>query len=210
MAAEALTSLAERVAVRLCGDHEKLRVVLLHLLAEGRPVSPGLLADRLGWPAERVASIVQGCSDTELDQSGQIVGWGLSLLPTTHQFRLGERTLFTWCALDTLMYPAILGLAADVSSRCPITGTTVRLVVQPDEIADLQPTSAVVSIALPDQSSCNCTRETFCAHSYYFASQEVAQHWQTARPSALLLPVADAAAVAREIAAERVRRARRL
>jgi alkylmercury lyase len=208
MAAEALTSLAERIAVRLCGAHEELRVVLLHLLAEGRPVPPGALANRLGWSAERVASIVQGCPDTELDQSGQIVGWGLSLLPTTHQFRLGERTLFTWCALDTLMYPAILGLAANISSRCPITGTTVRLVVQPDGIANLQPAGAVVSIALPDEPACACTRETFCAHSYYFASQEVAQSWQTARLAALLLPVADAASVAREIAAERVRRAR--
>lgn len=210
MAAEALRSLAERIAVRLCGAHEELRVVLLHLLAEGRPVSPGVLADRLGWPIERVASIVQGCSDTELDQAGQIIGWGLSLLPTTHQFRLGERALFTWCALDTLMYPAILGLVADVSSKCPITGTMVRLVVQPDGVADLQPTGAVVSIALPDEPSSACTRDTFCAHSYYFASLEVAQSWQTVRPNTLLLPVADAAPVAREIAAERVRRAQRL
>lgn len=106
------------------------------------------------------------------------------------------------------MYPAILGLAAEVSSKCPITGTKVRLVVQPDGIADLQPAGAVVSIVLPDEPSCNCTRESFCAHSYYFASQEVAQSWQTAKPAALLLPVADAALVAREIAAERVRRAR--
>ena len=210
MAACALTALAERITAQLCGSHEALRVALLHLLAEGRPVSPVVLADRLGWPAEHVASIVQGCSDTELDQFGQIVGWGLSLLPTSHQFRLGERTLFTWCALDTLMYPAILGLAADVSSRCPVTGTMVRLVVKPDGIADLQPAGAVVSIALPDEPSCACTRDTFCAHSSYFASQEVAQRWQAARPTAFLLPVADAAPLAREIAAERVRRAQRL
>jgi alkylmercury lyase len=210
MAAEVMTSLAERIAVRLCGAHEELRIELLHLLAEGRPVSPEVLADRLGWPAERVTSIVRSCSDTELDQAGHIVGWGLSLLPTTHQFRLRERALFTWCALDTLMYPAILGLAADVSSRCPVTGTMVRLIVQPDGIADLQPAGAVVSIPLPDEPSCACTRDAFCAQSHYFASQEVAQRWQTARRTALLLPVADAALFAREIAAERVRRAQRL
>lgn len=76
MAASALTALAERITAGLCGSHEALRVALLHLLAEGRPVSPGLLANHLRWSAKRVTSIVQGCPDTEFDQSGQIVGWG--------------------------------------------------------------------------------------------------------------------------------------
>ena len=107
------------------------------------------------------------------------------------------------------MYPAVLGQAADVSSTCPVTGSLVRLIVQPAGITDLQPTGAVVSIALPDETVYACTRDTFCAHGYYFASPEAAQRWQAARSNTLLLPVADAATVARAIATERVHRAQR-
>lgn len=210
MVAEALTTLAKQITTRLCGEHEELRLALLHLLAEGQAVPLWLLADRLSWPVERVSSVIHGCSDTELDQAGQIIGWGLSLLPTRHQFLLSEQTLFTWCALDTLMYPAILGQAAAVSSTCPVTGTEIRLTVHPTGITDLEPGGAVVSIALPDEASCACTRESFCAHGYYFASQEAAQRWQAARSNTTLLPVADAAIVARAIASERIHRAQRL
>lgn len=210
MATGALTALAARIAAHLCGPHEALRVTLLQLLAEGQPVSLGLLADHVGWPVENVAAVIHSCSDTERDQAGNIVGWGLSLLPTAHQFRLGERTLFTWCALDTLMYPAMLGQAAHIHSICPVTGKAVRLLAQPTGVTNLQPAGAVVSVALPDEASSTCARDAFCAHSYYFTSHDVAQGWQTTRPATRLLAVADAAIVAYTIATERVRRARRL
>jgi alkylmercury lyase len=207
MDATAFVQVATQIADGLCGPHERLRVQLLQLLASGHPVSPKTLTEALEWPAAVVAAVVSGCADTEFDDAGRIVGWGLTLKPTTHQFRLGRTTLYTWCALDTLMYPTILAQPADVTSSCPVTGTRVQLRVCPDGIADLQPAAAVVSIALPDQAPCACSRATFCAHGHYFASSDAAETWRGSAPSCLIVPVVAAAELAREIASERLRRA---
>jgi alkylmercury lyase len=54
--------------------------------------------------------------DTEFDAQGQIVGWGLTLLPTPHRFVLPERPLFTWCAFDTVLFPPLLQVEAHTCS----------------------------------------------------------------------------------------------
>ena len=71
-------------------------------------------------------------SDVEVDQAGNIVGWGLSLVSTPHRFHLGENTLSTWCALDALMLPALIGRTAE--ARLPMPGD--RKDGQPDRHSD--------------------------------------------------------------------------
>lgn len=85
---------------------------LLRLLAEGKPVEPRHLASVAHCSQEEIQAVVPS-SDAEVDQVGNIVGWGLSLVPTPHQFHLGETILYSWCALDTLVFPALLGRTAE-------------------------------------------------------------------------------------------------
>jgi alkylmercury lyase len=56
--------------------------------------------------------------DLETDEQGRIVGSGLTLRPTPHRFALDGRQLYTWCALDTLIFPVVLGQGATVESPC--------------------------------------------------------------------------------------------
>jgi alkylmercury lyase len=205
--ADRLTAVADQLAERLCGPHERLRVVLLQLLAQGRPVSLARLAAAVGTTLDVVASQLVQYPDIERDSGGDIVGWGLSLLPTAHHFRLGSITLFTWCAFDTLMYPAILGRTAVVATTCPTTRSAIQLVVHPDAIAALTPPSAVMSVVLPDASSCATIRAAFCAHGHAFATAEAAATWEATTPRALLLPLLIAHELARQVAHERLRRA---
>ncbi len=51
-------------------------------------------------------------SELEYDAQGNLVGSGLTLVPTAHQFRVEQRALFAWCAFDTLTYPVELHLSA--------------------------------------------------------------------------------------------------
>jgi alkylmercury lyase len=202
-----LTAVAHQLAERLCGPHERLRVVLLQLLAQGRPVSLTRLAAAVGTTSALVASTLAAYPDIERDSGGDIVGWGLSLRSTAHQFRLGPTALFTWCAFDTLMYPAILGRTAVVATTCPTTRSAIQLVVHPDAITDLNPPSAVISVVLPDASSCTTIRAAFCAHGHAFATAEAAATWKVTTPRALLLPLLTAHQIARQVAHERLRRA---
>lgn len=178
----------------------EILVPLLRLLAEGKPVP----SERLAALSRRSLKAIQALlpsSDIEVDPEGRIVGWGLTLVPTPHQFHLGEQTLYTWCALDALMLPALLGRTAHAVSTCPVTGKTVNLTVTPTHIEHLEPAGAVVSVRLPEAEAelCQC-REGICLQGHFFVSHEVASAWPSLHPQAVLLTVEEAAQLGRELA----------
>jgi alkylmercury lyase len=196
-----LELLARQLADGLRGDHDAFCRELVRLLACGHPVAPERLASVLQMTAEQVAEVLAGLADLEVDQSGNVVGWGLTFMPTSHRFRVNGRTFYTWCALDALTYPALLQLAAGVESSCPVSGTKVSLSVTSAGVHDLTPASAVVSVVIPGQgSTCDGDRSSFCNRSLFFRSRRDALRWRASSPRARLLSVADAYQVSRLIA----------
>ena len=81
---------------------------LARLLVQGRPVAPELLVRLLHRDLDKVRSILQAHPELEYDEQGNLIGSGLTLVPTAHQFQVEQRTLFAWCAFDTLAYPVEL------------------------------------------------------------------------------------------------------
>ena len=153
----------------------QLFVVLLRELAKGRPVSQTTLAMSLDWPAQQVNAVLERATSTEYDSDGNIVGYGLTLRETSHIFEIDGRRLYAWCALDTLMFPALIGQTARVSSHCAATGAPVSLTVSPNEIRDIAPTDAAVSLVLPQETA--DIRQSFCCHVHFFASVPTAEDW---------------------------------
>jgi alkylmercury lyase len=173
---------------------------LLRLLAEGKPVEPRQLATVAHCSLKEIQAVLPS-SDVEVDQASNIVGWGLSLVPTPHRFHLGENTLYTWCALDALMLPALIGRTAHVVSTCPATGKTVSLTVTPTHIERLEPASAVVSVRAPGADTDLCyIRGGFCMQGHFFATHEAAVAWPELHPQAVLLSVEEAASLGRALA----------
>lgn len=202
-------TIGQALAAGLCRDDDAcatLCVQLLRLLAEGRPVSRDRLAAALGSSLAMVDMTLRQVPNVEVDERGDIVAAGLSLLATPHQFQVNGHALYTWCALDTLMYPAVLGQSARVASRCPVSGIWVRLTVTPDGIADLDPADALVSIVVPNAAAaCSDVRGAFCQHVHFFAGPGAGAAWRAAHPEAVLQPVEEAYAVARLLAQTRYR-----
>jgi alkylmercury lyase len=195
-----LELLARQLADGLRGEHDAFCRALVRLLALGHPVTPERLASVLQMTVEQVAEVLAGLADLEVDQSGIVVGWGLTFIPTPHHFRVNEQQFYTWCALDALTYPVLLQLPASVESSCPVSGTKVSLSVTPAGVHDLAPASAVVSVAIPGQgSACDGDRKSFCNQSLFFRSRRDALMWQASSPTARLLSVADAYQVGRLI-----------
>ena len=193
-----LERLARRLAEGLRGEHDALGREVVRLLASGRPVTPERLATALQMTAEQVAGVLGGFTDLKVDQGGNILGWGLTLIPTPHRFRVNGQTFYTWCALDALSYPALLQVVASVESSCPVSGAPVTLSITPTGVHDLTPASAIVSLVIPESgSSCNGDRGSFCTQSLFFRSRRDALLWQASSPSARLLSVADAYQVGR-------------
>src|SRR2546421_6682274 len=163
---------------------------LIRLLSRGDPVTMEQLATVLGRPEAIVAEALRQFEDVVYDEEGRIVGAGLSLLPTPYRFEVQGRVLFTWCALDTLIFPVWLGRPAQVSSACPATGTPIHLRVSPQRLEHLDPPSGVLSLLIQDGLATCCNiRESFCAYSQFFASQAAASAWHALHPDGHVLSI---------------------
>jgi len=178
-------------------DRWLLRAVL-PLLAAGQPVSAAALARATGRPDADVERALRGQPDLETDEQGRVVGYGLTLRPTLHRFEVDGQRLFTWCALDTLMFPRLLGVTARVESSCHATGALVRLTAAPDGISDVEPPGAVVSIVTPDAPA--SVRAAFCDQVHFFASPAAAAPWLAEHPGASVVPAAQAHRLAQPLA----------
>jgi alkylmercury lyase len=176
---------------------EALGLAMLRRLAEGEPLTLDTLASDTGQPVEAIRAELLRHGDIEYDQAGRIVGNGITLRPTPHRFEIDGRELYTWCALDTLVFPAMLGVCARVESPCRATGQAIHVDVEPDRISSVEPASAVVSIVPRPQSA--SIRASFCNHVHFFANVDVAQSWLAEHPDASIVPVADAQEQGREL-----------
>ena len=164
---------------------------LLRLLSRGEPITIAELAAVAGQASDVVQSMVAGWNDTEYDRQGRILGWGLTLRPTPHRFKVDCKQLYTWCALDTLFFPAVIGRPARVKSPCAGTGTPIRLTVDPAAgVNALEPSTAVVSIVTPEHMS--SVRTAFCNPGRFYAAADAARDWQCKHPGMEVLSVVDA------------------
>ncbi|MBI3973465.1 MAG: organomercurial lyase MerB [Chloroflexi bacterium] len=186
-------------AIRSTSGEDAARLVpkLIDLLAAGRPVRPETLAAEAGYPLGVVAEALERFG-AETDETGAIVGAGLSLVPTQHRVLLDGRLFYAWCALDTLFFPVVLNRTFRVESPCATTRMPVRLTVTPDGIAALEPATAAVSLVAGETGG--QVRYSFCDYVHFFTSLDTAAQWLAAHPGAIAIPVADAFEVGRLLA----------
>jgi alkylmercury lyase len=199
-----LDVLATVIAAQLRCQNEALCLQLVRLLGVGEPVSPAYLAATLNMAEDMVEGYLRHMSDAEFDESGNIVGWGMSLRPTSHQFAVKGHSLFTWCALDTLMYSALLGVSAQVVSQCAVTELEVQFTVTGNGVIGLAPSQAVISVVIPSGQGRNCNRSNFCNQGFFFCSPEAATHWQQTHPEAFILTVEEGYKLGRLVAGYRL------
>ena len=199
-----MTSLSQDLNDRLVSPNESgldpaLLVPLLRLLLDGEPVRVTDLARVAGRSEEATRTALAATPETEYDEVGRIVGQGLTLRPTRHRFTVDGEELYTWCALDTLMFPVVIEKAATIESTSPTGGGTVRVIATSTGVTAVEPVSAVVSVVNPkDMTS---IRSSFCNHVHYFTSPEDAQPWLEAHPEGEVLTVADAYRLATDLTA---------
>ncbi len=171
---------------------------MLELLARGEPVSPEAVAGAIGRSPEQVRAALARLGGVDWDERGRVAGLGLTLRPTPHRVDLAGRTVFAWCALDTLIFPVLLGEPVAIESPCRATGETVRVEATPDGVEGVQPTSAVVSVVEPRDLA--GLRGALCENVHFFRSAQAASGWLERHAGARLLPVAEAFRLGRLVA----------
>jgi alkylmercury lyase len=195
-----ITDLVNRLAAPgQTGPDPALWIPLLRLLASGNPVEVTTLAATVGRTIEETRAQLAKLPDTEYDDEGRIVGHGLTLRPTRHRFTLDGARLYTWCALDTLIFPLILDREAHVESASPCSGQPIRLTAGPRGVRDVEPATAVMSLVNPDDIT--EIRSSFCNQVHFFTSVDDARSWRQITPGGQVMPVAEAFDLAAQLAA---------
>ena len=185
-------------------EEQQVAVTLYRELAKGQPVDAEHLGLALGGSAAEARAFLERDSLKAFayrDDQGRVLGFGgLTTARMHHQLELEGRTLWTWCAWDTLFLPEILGQRGRVMSPDPETGEAVRLTVTPQEITSADPRHAVVSFLLPDAhefvSAANVVK-TFCHFIFFFASRASGERWVAKHPGTFLYSLGDAFGLAK-------------
>jgi alkylmercury lyase len=179
---------------QLSVDDQQLALKLYQLLAIGEPVSCERLALALDRSADCVNQTLIQWPGVFYDESDRIEAFlGLSVKKTQHQLTVNGRTVYTWCAWDTLFIPELLNATAKISSACGATGEEVRLTVSPSGIQTVEPVDVVVSFLIPDEDELreNVTA-SFCHFVYFFRSREDGEAWVSEHEGTFLLSLQEA------------------
>jgi alkylmercury lyase len=193
----------------LSTEEQRAGIVLLRELAKGEPVAATQFAAALGVPVSDAEALLKDSGLrrlTYVGEDGRIVGfWGLSTAPTHHRFTIKDRTLWAWCAGDTLFLPELLGETAAVESRDPETGELIRLTISPARVEAAEPKDVTLSFLWPDTVDFKSATQiiaTACHHIFFFASRASGDRWVAKHPGKVLLSLDEAFAVARRLNAQ--------
>lgn len=112
----------------------------------------------------------------EVDEKGNIVAFsGLSIVPTDHRFEINGKTLYTWCAVDAILFAEWLDIDAKVTSTDPIDGTSIELQINGGRLIASRPYPIYISWLEP-KNTYNI-RGSFCKHVSFFASETTTKQW---------------------------------
>lgn len=177
-------------------DAEGRQVVVqtYRLLAEGEPVPPAAIAQAAGVTVEKAESVLGSSLVFRDDQDRVVRFWGLSIdrLEPTHRIEVDGRSVYGWCAWDTLFVTEVLGIETQVTSADPLTGERIRLAVTPAGVKEAHPQSTVVSFLLPDGPFGADAVQGFCHSVHFFASEQSALRWTAEHPGTFVLSMDDA------------------
>jgi alkylmercury lyase len=191
-------------------EEQRAAVALYRELAKGQAVDAAQFGQALGVsPAEGSALLARDSikAFAYSDHQGRVLGFGgLATVPMHHRLEVDGRTLWTWCAWDSLFIPEILGRSARVTSSDPENGEVVRLLVSPDRIESAEPEDAVVSFLLPnahdfDTSAANVMAK-FCHFVFFFTSRSSGERWVAKHTGTFLYSPAEAFALAKRLNAK--------
>ena len=195
---------AARCFPDLSPEDQQIGLALLRELGRGEPVAVSQFAQALRTSIERASALVKDSVLSPFihtDEAGRIQGFmGLAVIRTHHQLTVNGRTLWTWCAYDTLFIPELLGETAAIETRDPETGQLIRLTVSPAGVEAADPAGILASIVRPeawDVSSASQVMASACHFMFFFASRTSGERWQVKHQETVLVSLDEALALAK-------------
>lgn len=173
-------------------EQQRVALAMYQILLTGKAAQASEVSELSGVAVEKVRGWTSAWPAVFLDEDGAVTGFfGLTCDDGfSHRFDVaGVGTAWTWCTYDPLFIARVLNVTALVTSHCPVTGVEVRLTVTPEGVADVQPSTAVMSMMPPDLASFDDIIKTLCHFIWLFASPEAADEWTSGNPHTFVVPI---------------------
>ncbi len=186
----------------------RLQVVALQFLSKGEPVSPESLVEAWGMPIEHVHAIFEQASalgTLQLDDSGNMVGTAISLVPSSHKFQIDGKNLYAWCAYDAIYAPGVIGKNAIIDSVDPISNELIRIKVSPEGVTESEPKEIFATVVGMEADARGGAESPRCNQMQFFVSEENASRWATDYSGVSIMTVDQLFDVAREFQIEPAR-----
>ncbi len=120
--------------------------------------------------------------------------------PTRHEATVGARTFHTYCFLDALVLPLVLGEERiSIRSESPVSGEEITAVVSDGASVEYSPPGAIVSFGVT-RAGHGPPQLVGCPYINAFSSRGEYERWEAETPQAVTTPlsVRDAFALARD------------
>lgn len=179
------TDWVEQVALKttnfspsLTETEQRLSLAIYKRFRLGEPASSSALALTTGIARTEVERALDSWPGVFRNEAGDVMGhWGLSITQMAHSIRIDGRELWAWCAWDTLFLPLLMGVCAEVTSKDPVTGNSIRLSVTPAGVEGCETSLIVMSCLIPDDSMSRTLVSSFCCHIHFFESAKSAKQF---------------------------------
>jgi alkylmercury lyase len=189
-------------------DRSRLLLEVMRRLAGGRTVSRDevdRVVHEVGIAHDEADRFLAQWAERDADNNIRGI-FGLSLNPTTHRVSVDGAQLWGWCAGDTFEPPLLLQQRAVIESAAPASGNTVHLTVSSEQVEEVQPPGAVMSMIVidpnaADMSSVQAIWGSFCHHVHFFPSREEAEQWAAGRDEIEIISVEEGFELVRQVAA---------
>lgn len=179
----------------LTSEQGQLALAIYRRIADEGVASLDELSSISGRPKAEIDTYLNEIPGVFRDDNKNVVGfWGLTAAPVSHhQLIAGDRTLYAWCAWDTLFLPTLLDQTYTVKSKCKQTGTAIELLVAPEGILKTSSQDIVLSMLAPDESEFEKNIvASFCHYIYFFENAEAGSQWLAGRNRMELITLEEA------------------
>lgn len=133
----------------------------------------------------------------EYDSLGAISGYrGIGLKETCHQIRFqnnGPKTLYGWCAWDTLFFAALISSEVHIQSIDPEIQEPIQLKIVDNNIMKSSSQPIALSFLIPSKSDYqHKLQQNFCCLVHFFSNNNTAESWLKKHPQCFLLSIEEA------------------
>lgn len=174
-----------------------MTTALLNLTEMGKhPVEIERLAEAIGQSPDEAVALAQQWAYVRVADG--LIHYDPEGSPySRYRVKVGTRVLDTGgCAVDLFWAVLATGASVRAESRCPATGTLIRVDLSPEGVELVEPPGAVVTVLNPrapvlqEMNNVEDADANACSQQSFFASAEAAANWLAAHLDGRIYPVA--------------------